>query len=891
MAHDQWEKIEKVLDSVLDTEPYQWEAILDRTCTGNKELRHQVEKYLRHYTHLETFLQKPLDDRLINRISDDESFNTDWIEAFNRIGRYRIVREIAHGGMGRVFLAERADGEYTQRVALKLLHSGMDSETMQRRFRIERQILASLSHPNIARLFDGGVIESESVWGTRLPYLVMEYFEGSSIREYCEKKNLSVNERLQLFLKAAEAVQHAHRNLVVHCDIKPSNILVNDEGDLKLVDFGISRLMSGEGESGTGPLTRTTTHHWRTPEYAAPEQIKGERATIAVDVYQLGVLLYELLTGELPFKGTEKSIRELERRILETDPVKPSLAVQSEQLRKMFRGDLDAIILKALRKEPETRYPSMESFIDDINRYLNNLPVQARRGTLRYRSVKFFRRHKGAAVAAALFAALLTGYIITVTIYAERVSGALEMAQLETSKATQLSDFMVNLFETADPYRRTGEEPTIREFLDRAVQRIDDELADEPVVQAQLLMTLGQSYANLGLFDEAEPLLTRALDIHAQEFGNDHSETAASMTRLGRLIYRRGDFEAARSLYETALEIQERTLGPEHLEIVATTSVLGNLYKRIGELSVSREYLERSLDLVGKNLGTEHTRYATTLNDYALLLIIQGEHVSARDSLLRVVSILERELGPDHLLVGEALGNLSDVQGALGEHEERVRNASRYLEIAERELGTSHQTVANALINIGMAYRSLSRYTDAIPLFERAAEIYHETSGPRHHFVAYPLAHLGHTYRDMGDNHRAIDYYTQAAAIAEENQTLPHLAGILTARARVKMRMDDPAAALPDLERTLAVYRQVHPENHWRIAWSRNNLGECLTRLRRYDEALPHLNESYEILRDHFGMEHRNTQTAIRNLIAFYEAQQFTEQAGHYRALLAQSTP
>jgi eukaryotic-like serine/threonine-protein kinase len=882
-----WDRIEQILDTVLEADFHQWSIILDETCGNDTALRREVEKYLRHYRHIDSFLQQPVGEQILKHLSSD----SDPIHENDRIGRYRILREIAQGGMGHVFLAERSDGEYRQQVALKLLRSNLDSKTMQSRFRIERQILASLNHPNIARLLDGGVITKTSGRGVTQPYLVMEYVDGIPITEYCEKRKLQTYERLRLFLKAAEAIHYAHRNLVVHCDIKPSNILVTHDGEVKLLDFGISRLLEGETHNTISFSTRTI-RHWMTPEYAAPEQIRGERPTTAVDVYQLGVLLYELLAGKLPFQGTGENLRDLEHKILEKDPVKPSLISSSGDARRIIHGDLDAIVLKALRKEPEARYESAATLTDDIRRFLAGKPVTARHGTLGYRAGKFIRRHRMAAFASIgvlLLLVTVTGfYTHRLTIERDRAEQAASVAQIEALKAEKVADFMVNLFETADPYRRAGDEPTIRDFLERAVERIDNELDGEPVVQAQLLMTLGHSYANLGLFDRAEPLLRKALDLNIREFGNDHRETAGSMNRLARLHYRRGELDSARSLLEEALEIQERTLGPDHADIIHTINVLGNLYKRIGELSKSRITLERCLELVEQHLGTDHVRYGTTLNDYALLLMILGEHTTARDAFLRVVSIMEREFGPDHLYVGEALGNLSDVQGALGEHEERIKNSERYLEIAENELGPSHPTVATALTNVGMAYRSMGRSLDAIHMFERAANIYTETSGPGHHLVAYPLAHLGHTYRDMGDVDRAVAFYDRAIGIAEENQTLPHLAGILIARARVRMSTENPGLALPDLMRSLDLYHRIHTDGHWRIGWTRSLIGECLTQLNRYEEAELYLVEGYESLKSRRGMENSLTQDAVRRLVALYDLQKLSDRADQFRSMLAQ---
>jgi eukaryotic-like serine/threonine-protein kinase len=886
MAHDQWEKIEKVLDKVLDAEPNQWESILDRTCTGNEELRHKVKKYLRHYTHLDTFLQKPLDNRLISRISDDESFSADWIEAFNRIGRYRIIREIAHGGMGRVFLAERADGEYTQQVALKLLHSGLDSETMQRRFRTERQILASLNHPNIARLFDGGVIESESVWGTRLPYLVMEYFEGSSIREYCEKKNLSVNERLQLFLKAAEAVQHAHRNLVVHCDIKPSNILVNEEGDLKLVDFGISRLMSGDGDTGTEHLTHTT-QHWRTPEYAAPEQIKGERATTAVDVYQLGVLLYELLTGELPFKGTEENIRELERAILETDPVKPSLAVQSDRLRKMFRGDLDAIILKALRKEPESRYESTSFLIDDIKRYLSAQPVTARHGNLTYRTGKFVSRHRWGMVAASCVCLAITLGFIGIIWQSRVAEKERDIARLEAAKAQAAQDYLVGLFEAADPVRTQGEPVSVNEIIERGIDRLGEDLAAQPEIHIEMLKVLGRIKQMLGDFrlstelleqaliktrelrgedhpdvatvavllgdaarwngelDRAETLLRQALTIRRRNNEEDRIETAKNIDRLARVLEMRGTFEEAEELYREALSIREELFGEHSDAVSATLNNLGWLLHQMGKKEDAEEALRKSLMIREQIIEIPHPAIASIQNNLAVVLRTKGNYDEALYFFQKALEQERKLHGDDHPRVTTALSNLSEIHLDLAQYDEAAIQYRRILENNRRQLGPTHVYVAFALGHLSMALIENGQGTEAVPLIEEALDIFRNTVGEEHRFYGKALMIMGYAYYYHQPERAAfllshsVDTFRRIVGHVH-----PDLGESLSRLGWALLATGEPETAEETLREALDIQKQVHLTPHTDTIWTLTGLGRLLILQGRIDQAEQLLREA-----------------------------------------------
>src|SRR5688500_3990721 len=427
-----------------------------------------------------------------------------------RIGPYRILRELGQGGMGVVYLAARADEQFRKRVALKVIRSGGASEEVVRHFKRERQILAGLDHPNIARLLDGGTTDDG------LPYFVMEYIEGEPLLEYCDSRKLPVAERLKLFQAICSAVQYAHRNLVVHRDIKPGDILVAEDGSPKLLDFGIAKLLNPElaGEA----LIATAMS--MTPTYASPEQARGERITTATDVYSLGVVLYELLTGHLPYRLLSRQPLEILKAISEQEPEKASTAIEraENKLQRRLRGDLDNILMLALRKEPPRRYASVEAFSDDIRRYLEGLPVKARQPTAAYRTGKFLRRHVAGVAASAVFVGLLIGFAAAMAVQSARVTRERDLAEQERAAAQQeretaqrVSAFLVDLFRVSDPSRSRGETITAREVLDRGTTKIATELKDEPEVRATLMSTMGTVYSNLGLYDKALSLLEEAL--------------------------------------------------------------------------------------------------------------------------------------------------------------------------------------------------------------------------------------------------------------------------------------------------------------------------------------------------------------------------------------------
>ena len=514
-----WQRADAILDEALDLPPGERAAFLDRACGGDAQLRALVERLL-NAAEIEDpgfksggALQGSFGDNFRQELT-----KSDEVPPGTLIGRYRIVREIGRGGMAKVYLAERADGQFRQEVAVKLLESGISTSQIARRFDRERQILAQARHPGVARLLDGGTGP-----GGR-PYLVMEYVDGRPIERYCDEERLSVPDRLRLFLQVAQAVEDAHRNLVVHRDIKPSNILVTGEGHAKLLDFGIAKLLdptATSGEALTGSAIRLMT-----PAWASPEQVRGNPVTTASDVYQLGLLLYLLLTGCFPYDVGDGNPAARMLAIAQEEPVKPSVAVTAPQtcgvapgqeprtaeeiarargttparLRRMLSGDLDAIILMALCKEPDRRYGSVAQLIDDLERFFAGRTISARPDTWTYRTGKLIKRHSAAFTAAAL--AALIGLALGLAYTSELMQ--------ERDRARRQAEFLGELFEGTSPGGAQGEALTPRQLLDRGVARVELELKGEPELQADLLEDLGNMYRNLGLHQEARDLQARA---------------------------------------------------------------------------------------------------------------------------------------------------------------------------------------------------------------------------------------------------------------------------------------------------------------------------------------------------------------------------------------------
>ena len=487
MDADRWQTVKHVLDTALATDPARWPVLLDEKCAGDPDLRREVEELLKGVDDLPEFLSAPPAALAAAIIDEAEEQHAPRVRyEGRRLGAYRIVKEIGRGGMSRVFLAERADGHFEQQVALKLLRAGFDSDVDVERFRAERQVLAALNHPHIARLMDGGVTDDG------LPYLVLEYIDGLPIDEYCRGHSLSIRHRLELFLSVADAVHYAHSRAVVHRDLKPSNILVTHDGTSKLLDFGLAKMLE-EGVTGEGPSTRTG-FRWMTPDYAAPEQVRGESISARTDVYQLGAVLYELLTGHTPFGAARRTLHDLEMAALKQEPA---------SLTREFGADVDAIVRKALQKSPDERYANVGEMAKDIRRHLAGHPIQARRQTWMYRGRRFVLRHRIQLSGAALIAVTAGTMAVVITI-----KGVAEST--EVLRARELTRSVLALSDTTSAPNSSFDSTAARRLANR-VGAVASQVDHDTVVHAELLEAVGRLYERLGDEEQSFAMLQNAL--------------------------------------------------------------------------------------------------------------------------------------------------------------------------------------------------------------------------------------------------------------------------------------------------------------------------------------------------------------------------------------------
>ncbi len=728
-------------------------AFLDTACGQDTAVRIAVEKLLTAANSAEHYFSD-LSDRLGLQSVFDGDLELPRTES---IGVYRLVELIGRGGMGAVYLAERADEQFEKQVALKLLPIGVGGEAAQRRFLAERQILARLVHPHIARLLDGGITDD----GT--PYFVMDYVDGVPIDVYCDDNQLDLERRIALFIDVAEAVEYAHRNLVVHRDIKPGNILVESSGDVKLLDFGVAKLLVPDANDD--PLTRAGGRPL-TLMYASPESIRGEAVTTAADVYSLGLLLYVLLTGRFPYPVNKQDLSETQRLICEYDAIPPSrglLSLPADTARQIaanagskprilarrLEGDLDTIIIKALRKDPDRRYSTVEQFIADLRRFQQELPVVARPSSTAYRLKKFARRHKaGVAAAATIAIALLAVAGIAAYSAVSSAQQAREIAA-ERDNAEQINDFLLSIFELSSPNQTKGETVTALELLDRSAERMRTEMAGQPQRQALLMHSIAMVYSEMSQFDTAKGLLEEARAMHRDNGSHRSADYASSTELYAEIRETEGAFDEAEETVREAIGIRRELAVPEDLAF--SLLMLGRIQHKSGQMEEAESLYRQALQIRRSVNDDDDETIAKALSYIGSILQQRGELDDAEAMQREALGIRRDVYGDDHMILIESHHNLGTVLMEKGDLDTARSHLEEALRISIKLVPEGDHGQVYLYNGLGSVYERMGDLEQARENFQRSLDMLMQFFGAKHPNTSIVQGNLGRVLVEQGN--------------------------------------------------------------------------------------------------------------------------------------------
>jgi serine/threonine-protein kinase len=691
-----------------------------------------------------------------------------------------VVGEAGRGGMGVVYLAERSDGQFRQRVALKVLPRGLESDHAIRRFLEERQILASLAHRGIARLLDGGVTDDE------LPYFAMEYVEGTSIDRYCDERKLGIDERLRHFIEVCEAVQYAHQNLVVHRDLKPSNILVTADGSVKLLDFGIAKLVSDQEPNDSAEMTRTGAR-WLTPRYASPEQVTGKAVTTVSDVYTLGVLLYELLTGHSPYHLSALTPTELSKAVCEAEVARPSVAVlrtetvtrtdgtsvavnpelvasvralRPEALARQLRGDIDTIVLTALQKDPARRYASAGAFAEDVRRHLERQPVRARPDTLGYRASKFVRRHKVGVIAGGALAASLIAGVIGIAWQGAVASRERAHAQKQAATAARASQLLVEMFRLSDPDVSKGQTITAREILARGTLRVETDFAGDSALQATMLLEIGRIYQNLALPDDARRLVRKAVDVWRSM--GPSTELAAGIHQLGEIEALRANNEEAETHFREALAMRRDLQREPADEVAASATALADVLTNLRKFDEVDALYREALEIENRIHGPDSPHAAMTLYGLAGTHHSRGTFKEAEQQLREAISIYRGTPDANDPVAADARQALADILLTSQRYAEAEPLLREAVELRRRMYPAGHPSLVRSLSGFGALKFNTSRFREAESVLREALGSASTTVGENHPDIIQLRQMLGASVLEQGRYAEADSILTDA---------------------------------------------------------------------------------------------------------------------------------
>jgi len=858
--------VKLIFEKALGIHLSERDRFLEKECYGDEEIKKEVKSLLDAYTQTEDFLEVPT----IQSLENMESATPIDPLIGKHIGNYLIEGEVGIGGMGIVYKGKRDDKEFEHKIAVKILKHNFNSEYVLKRFQIERQTLANLQHPNIARLLDGGKSDDG------LPYLVMEFIDGVPITEYCDKNKLTTRSRLELFRTVCGAVQYAHQNLVVHRDIKPGNVLVNQEGRPKLLDFGIAKLIDKNVNETDKGLTKTGM--WNlTPEYASPEQINGENITTRSDIYSLGILLYELITGHQPYKITGATPAAISKIITEEQIDKPSDKFRStedisgfdgsvkkitpesisemrnekpERIYQYLKGDLDNIVIKATHKDPERRYSSVDQFSEDIKRYLTGLPVIARKDTLTYRMSKFISRHKiGVALSVLLTLILLTSTIL-ITWQADLAAKQRDKAQTEALKFEQVNSFLQEMLSSVDP-TEIGRDVKVYDILERAAEDIEINLKNQPDIEASIRSTLGNTYVSLGEYDKGVPFLEKALQINEEIYGVNSGQVAKSFHDLGLYYDWIGNYKIADSLYGKSIKIFRNVIRKPDKNFAAAINDYAVLRMNYGQYDEAENYFKEALE-VFKNFDNGINRdVASVMNNMAIVFHYKDNLIGAEKYYLKAQELFIKLFGEDHPEVASTYNNLAFVYVDKNELNKAEEYFYKSYKMKLSLKGKDHPDVGLALNNLGGLNVKMRNYKKAEKYLKEALQQYRKTLPDDHVWVGLSHYWLGELYLKTNSFNYAENHLRKSLEIRVKNL----------------------------------------PEDNNDIWQSRAELGICLYELEKYSEAESLLLSSLEYFNENHLESTEQLTRLYENIIKLYESTGDEENAAIYKDQLKTFNP
>lgn len=844
-----WEQLHIHYEKIADLPPADRKTYMD-TEIDNPQLKEELISLLDNEESSAQFFDT-LSDHLIDPALDELK---DLPPASGNVYNYKLLKKLGRGGMGTVYLAERSDDSYKNKVAVKILRRGMDTDDILSRFQSERQILAQLNHPNITHLLDGGVTTDGR------PYFVMEYVEGTSITQFCDNNRLTVKDRIDLFSQVCEALAYAHQNLVIHRDLKPENILVTDQGIVKLLDFGIAKLISDEGISHFTKYNQG--QRLMTPDFASPEQVKGGHINTSSDIYQLGLILYNLLSGANPQPVNASSLYETEQVILHHVPPKPSTSLHEQdasklpgicnnrraskqKLRSILSGDLDTIVMKAIHKEPERRFSSVIELKEDLERFKKGLPIKTQGDRIGYKTAKFIQRNRYSVALTSVFLLLM---LLFAVFYNITITEQKNQAQNEAVKSAQITSFLIEMFEANDPTQSQGRDITAWDLLEQGEERIEM-LEGQPEVQSQMYEVTGQIYRKMGYYEKSHELLEKSRSVLLRLFDETHPEVISVYDQLGLLYSDMGRFAEADSLLRKAMEMKQATAPQNELDIAESYYNLGFVLRRTGDYDAAEEMYRTSYDIRRRYLGRNDNNTLSSLSSLGVTLLNKADY-EATEEIFREVLLHRRTNFPHaHPDLAMSLNNLGAVLLNIGQFEEAEQLFRESLAMRREIFGDSHPTVALTTNNLGISLSSQKKVAEASGYLARALEMRTEILGEDNVSTAISLFCIGELELHSGNPQASLEVYEKAHVIFEKHLSEDHS---FTARTKIGIgnalhRLGEPERAKEYMEQGYHKALEIHDEDALEIALAKRDYALYLIDTGNYPKGYGLLNRSLEI--------------------------------------------